>query len=173
MIEFFKNWCEGIIVAVIISIIIEAILPEGNHKKYVKVVIGIYLVFTILNPFLGKLNQPMNWNQNFNLPTLETATVDTKNIQELYANGIKETLKNELEEQFACTVQQIEIVYDETYENIEQITLNLSENGISQVEKIEIGTTTETSQTSQNNFAPIKQYISENYEISQSKIIIY
>ena len=93
MIVFFKNWCEGIIVAVIISIIIEAILPEGNHKKYVKVVIGIYLVFTILNPFLGKLNQPMNWNQNFNLPTLETATVDTKNIQELYANGIKETLK--------------------------------------------------------------------------------
>ena len=33
MIVFLKSWCEGIIVAVILSIFIESILPEGNHKK--------------------------------------------------------------------------------------------------------------------------------------------
>ena len=56
MIEFCREWCEGIIIAVIISIIIEAILPDGNNKKYVKVVVGIYIIFTILNPILGKLD---------------------------------------------------------------------------------------------------------------------
>ena len=49
MIEFFRSWCEGIIVAVIIAMLIEAILPEGNNKKYVKVVIGIYI-----KSFIGK-----------------------------------------------------------------------------------------------------------------------
>ena len=45
MIDFFRVWCEGIIIAVVISIIIEAILPEGNIKKYVKVIISIYIVY--------------------------------------------------------------------------------------------------------------------------------
>ena len=38
MIESIKAWVENIIIVVIISIIIEMILPEGNNKKYVKVV---------------------------------------------------------------------------------------------------------------------------------------
>lgn len=36
--ESIKNWTENIIIVVIISIIIEMILPDGNSKKYVKVV---------------------------------------------------------------------------------------------------------------------------------------
>ena len=35
VIQFLKSWCEGILVAVMISIMIEAILPEGNNKKYI------------------------------------------------------------------------------------------------------------------------------------------
>ena len=36
--EAIKSWSENIIIVVIISIIIEMILPDGNSKKYVKVV---------------------------------------------------------------------------------------------------------------------------------------
>ena len=32
MIAFLKSWCEGIIVAVILSLMIETILPEGNFS---------------------------------------------------------------------------------------------------------------------------------------------
>lgn len=38
MIESIKTWTENIIIVVIISIIIEMILPDGSNKKYVKVV---------------------------------------------------------------------------------------------------------------------------------------
>ena len=38
MIANVKTWVENIIIVVIISIIIEMILPEGNNKKYVKVI---------------------------------------------------------------------------------------------------------------------------------------
>ena len=39
--EFISSWVQGIIVAVVIATIIEMILPEGNSKKYIKIVIGV------------------------------------------------------------------------------------------------------------------------------------
>lgn len=86
MIVFLKSWCEGIIVAVILSILIESILPEGNHKKYVKVVIGIYVIFTILHPLLGKLNMNFDFEKEFNLDTTQVSSdVNAQNIRDLYA----------------------------------------------------------------------------------------
>lgn len=57
VISFISSWAEQIIVAVIIATIIEMILPNGNNKKYIKVVIGIYVLFTILSPILGKITK--------------------------------------------------------------------------------------------------------------------
>ena len=47
MIEFLSNWIQGIAIAVIIASIFEMLLPNGNIKKYVKVILGIYIVFCI------------------------------------------------------------------------------------------------------------------------------
>ena len=52
MIEFLSKWIEGIAIAVIIASIFEMILPNGNIKKYVKVILGIYIVFSIISPFV-------------------------------------------------------------------------------------------------------------------------
>ena len=63
MILKIRAWCEGIIIAIIISIIIEMILPDGKNKKYVKVVIGIYIMFVVLNPILEIINYDIIiWN---------------------------------------------------------------------------------------------------------------
>ncbi len=51
MIEFFSKWVEGIAIAVIIASIFEMILPSGNIKKYVKVILSIYIIFSIISPF--------------------------------------------------------------------------------------------------------------------------
>lgn len=171
MIKFFKTWCEGIIVAVIISIIIESILPEGNTKKYVKVVIGIYIIFTILNPFLGKLNEDIKFENILNIATIQTSTVDTDNIQKLYTNGIEETLKQNIEEEFGYKVKNLEIKYDSEYENIENIVLEIAANGISTVEKVQIGNRIQETQENEE-YEKLKKYISENYNIDKSKIII-
>ena len=171
MIQFCKTWCEGIIVAVIISIIIESILPEGNHKKYVKVVIGIYIVFTILNPFLGKLNTEIKFENPFNMDTIQVSSPSTQDIQKVYASGIKETLKNKIEEEFGYLVTKLEIKYDEDYENIETIELHIQESKISQIEKVQIGNQTKPPENP--NGKKVKQYIAQNYEIEESKITIY
>lgn len=171
MIAFLKSWCEGIIVAVILSILIESILPEGNHKKYVKVVIGVYVLFMILNPFLEKFGNGLEIPKEFDLPSVETSNIDPKNIQELYANGIEETLKSQIEEEFEVLVKHLEIVYDENYENIEKITLELEQKGIVSVEKVEIGNTNEK-QESHQNYTEVQNYIAQNYNLDQTKILI-
>ena len=52
---FFNGWIQGIVVAVIITIIVEMILPEGNSKKYIKIVLGIFIVFSIISPIIGEV----------------------------------------------------------------------------------------------------------------------
>lgn len=171
MITFFKSWCEGIIIAVIISIIIESILPEGSNKKYIKVVIGIYIVFTILNPILGNKIDNVNFDNVLDLDmSKEIATVNTKDIQNLYANGIEENLKNDLENEFGYVINTIEIIFDEKYENIEKINLSIKNNNIQNIEKVEIGQNKKEKQT--DNYDNVKKYILENYEVTENKIFI-
>ena len=50
--EWFSSWAQGIVVAVIIGTIIEMILPEGNCKKYIKVVVrSIYSFFIFFTSY--------------------------------------------------------------------------------------------------------------------------
>ena len=54
MIEFLRKWIEGIAITVIIASIFEMLLPNGNIKKYVKMLLGIYIIFSIISPFIDK-----------------------------------------------------------------------------------------------------------------------
>lgn len=80
--EFITSWVQGIIIAVIIGSIIEMLIPNGNSKKYIKVVIGIYVLFTILSPILGKITNidfnNIDYDKYFG--DLETSTVSSRKL---------------------------------------------------------------------------------------------
>ena len=72
MISWLSKWAQGIIVAVIIATLIELILPNGSSKKYVKVVIGVYILFTIISPVIEKLkNDDFGINEILNTQKYE------------------------------------------------------------------------------------------------------
>ena len=50
MIENLNIWIQSLVIAIAITTIIEMILPNGNNKKYIKIVCSIYILFTILTP---------------------------------------------------------------------------------------------------------------------------
>ena len=54
MIDFINDWAGELVVALIIVTIIEMLLPENKTKKYVKTVIGVYIIFCIISPFINK-----------------------------------------------------------------------------------------------------------------------
>lgn len=138
MVEWISNWAESIIVAVIIATIIEMILPEGNSKKYIKVVIGVYVLFTIITPVINKFTgEDVQVSDILDLDTYieETeASVKMQNtiqdnnqssIMGMYSSGLKDDMKAKIEAKgYIVNSVDINIADDESY-TIEGITLDL------------------------------------------------
>lgn len=173
MINFMKAWCEGIIVAVIIAIIIEMILPENANKKYVKVVIGIYIIFTIINPLVKNLNSNVDFSSVLNYEQESEKQINEESVKKIYIDGIELSLKQEIEKK-DFTVLYLEVNFDEFYENIEQIILKIkeNENNIINIEKVEINKNNIDPTIDETKINDLKKIISENYMISIDKIHI-
>lgn len=93
-----KAWCENILVAVMISTLIEMMLPEGKTQKYIKVVIGIYLIFTILQPVLKFANTSISLENVISELSIENSSnIEEYEIDEQknYLNEIEENLRKE------------------------------------------------------------------------------
>lgn len=170
MILAIKNWCEGIIIAIIISIIVELLLPNGNNKKYVKVVSGIYIMFVILNPILEMIKYDINFENMFNFgETQQVTQTMSQDIKDIYVVGIKESIKQDIEK-LGYNVETLEILLDSNYENIEKIELKveLKEDKVKAVEKVEIG---KDETDSDNSYSEIIELLKENYLVDETKII--
>ena len=109
MIEWISNWAGSIIVAVVIGTIIEMILPEGNSKKYIKMVIGVYILFTIVSPVINSFTgNKIKLSDELDLDTYIEESKDNinthntfesnneKNIMDIYISGLEDDLKAKL-----------------------------------------------------------------------------
>ena len=123
MISFISSWAQQIIFAVIIGVIIQMLLPGGKSKKYIKIVIGVYVLFSVISPVVGK-NIDMDFG-NYSLE-IETNTVLSENntensINEIYKTNLKQDIISKLQNKgYGCESVEIEVV--ENYE-IEKITI--------------------------------------------------
>ena len=174
MIEFIKSWCEGIIVAVVISIIIEMLLPEGNNKKYIKVIIGIYILFVIIGPILGKINIEYNFKNFIKYDEITVSNNFDNNIKDVYIDGIEENIKLELEN-VGYFVENVIVKVDNKYENIEKIEITLlsnnndkKENGI-KINEIKIN----KKPNIQIENSKINELLEKNYNVPKEKIYIF
>lgn len=148
MIIFLKTWISQIIVAVIIGAIIELILPNGNNKKYIKMIIGMYVLFTIIQPVVTKITgnnldiTTFNYNKYFDEDIIESSTQDFENnnsklIKQAYINNIKEDIVQKLKQKGYKVIDcNIEILDDENQENYGSIrNINLTVNPLSDENK--------------------------------------
>lgn len=139
--DWISDWAGGIIIAVIIGTVIEMILPEGNSKKYIKMVIGIYVLFTIVSPIITKFTgESIQVSEVLELDkyiveaeeaakaqnTIQNDNQD--NIMKVYLSGIKSDMKAKIEAK-GYNVKSIDVgvTDDETYK-IQYINLSVEEN---------------------------------------------
>lgn len=120
MILKMRVWCESLIIAVIITLIIELILPEGNNKKYIKVVIGLYLMVMVFDPFLNivfnndfSISKIFDFKQN----NIISVSSEDKLIEDIYIDGIKRNIQKELNS-INEGLELKAILFDDGYENI-------------------------------------------------------
>ena len=88
MIEFMSFWVKGLGLAIVIVSILEMLLPNNKTKKYIRMVMGVYILFTIVSPFVSH-QEDFNIN-DINLEeytTTETSTrVDQSSMNERIQN---------------------------------------------------------------------------------------
>lgn len=146
--EWVSSWIQGIIIAVIISTIIEMILPEGNSKKYIKVVIGVYILFSIVSPVISKVTgTSFQVSDIFNIDEYIEASISNtyqnleqsqeEQIKEIYISSLKSDMKEKIENKGYTVVDIILEVADNEEYTLNKITLDLKkqENNSTQEEK--------------------------------------
>lgn len=199
MVEWISGWAQGIIVAVIIATIIEMLLPEGSSKKYIKVVVGIYILFTIVSPVITKIT-----NKEFKLSDIidldeyiEAASSDNtyneleksnnENIKEVYIASLKSDIEGKIANKgYNADSIEVEVQDNEEY-TINSITIFVSKldekeenNNIEIVNEVEINVSTSTEKSKENEKEELskkekeelKEYLSSVYELPEDNIII-
>ncbi len=195
MIEFLSSWAQGIIVAVIIATLIEMILPNSSSKKYVKVVIGMYILFTIVSPIIKKVGgKDINLNtiniekyeqqieKSDNTISRKFEDNNTRSIKDIYVSNLKADISAKLKEKgYEIDTSDIQIKDDENY-TIEKITLKLikmeqkqEKNNEIVINTVEIGNAIsqkDSKTLSNDDKQEVKDYISETYDIDKKNINI-
>lgn len=200
IINFISTWAQGIIVSVIIATIIEMILPESNNSKYIKTVIGIFILFTIISPIIAKIkggNTDTNLEDYIEVSSENLYEVDNKiDNKELIKNMYIENLKIDIKSKVTQKGYIVGDVYIDVL-NDDEFTLNSinikidgttdkkdnSNNTSTIVENVEqilinVGAKDnkkkdeERSVISLSERRKIVQYLSSVYEVKENNIIV-
>ena len=191
MIQWISSWASGIVVAVVLATLIEMLLPNGNNKKYVKTVIGIFVLFSIIAPIIDNISSThISQEVDFAIEEQEKIEeIDTnKNIEEVYRKNMERDIKNKLQEkgyQIEITALSIHFVEGEDYGKVNQIHLKVIQekteesNSIKTVENIEkveiaIGNREQLEEEtiSEESKKEIKNFLMEEYKIEEENIYI-
>lgn len=128
MIDFLSSWVKNLGLAIVIVSILEMLLPNNKTKKYIKIVLGIFVIFNIISPLinnkevfsvesfdLDQYSNSVNSNETVNQESMD------RRIEELYIEELEKDITKKLEEKGysikTCSV-------DATIENEEDTRIN-------------------------------------------------
>ena len=161
MISFLSSWAEQVILAVIIATILEFILPNSKNKKYVQMVIGVYVLFNIISPIIKNKEKlvfsEIDLDKYITTSTkVEQSSMDAR-LEKIYLdeleNNIKSKFKNAGIEIIKCT---IDAELDTTKKNAGIHSIDVKVKNVDDEQKV----------------LKLKQEIIEEYEISEDKLKI-
>lgn len=162
MINFMSSWAEQIVLAVVVATIIELILPKNKNKKYIQMVIGIYVLFNIISPIIKNKNDFSI--EKYSIENYETksqyevdqSSMDAR-LEKIYLDELEKTVISKFEENgFEVTKCTIDAVLDTTKKNagIHSITVKVKTSA------------------DEGKIASIRKELASEFEIEEEKIII-
>lgn len=195
MIENLSSWAKGITLAVIVVSILEMLLPNNKTKKYIKMVMGVFILFNIISPFinandlknLNEIDASKYVNEN-NKNYVEQKSMDER-LEELYIEEIEKDIIKKVEKKgykvSMCKVD-AKITKNEEETGINKIKLKVEKTGeakqeenssienqiVTQVQKIKKVNTKkieEDKETSleKSDIQNLKQFLIEEYEVNE------
>lgn len=196
MVEFLSNWAGQIVVALIVGSLLEMLVPKGKNKKYVKMLIGIYIIFCMVSPFT-KMNESFSVDnidetvdKYIKQNTTENATASTDaKLEDLYIKEVEKSITEDLAE-LGYKVMQCKIEANLNSKvkksGIQSINIKVKKyirqdptseiEVVEEVENVNISINTDEEENTtyiQNaDINVIKNFIIDKYEIEENKIHI-
>lgn len=102
MINFISSWAEQIVLAVVIATIIELILPKNKNRKYIQMVIGVYVLFNIISPIIKNKeaisveNYDIGQYQTNSTYEIDQSSMDAR-IEKIYLGELQNNITSEFE----------------------------------------------------------------------------
>lgn len=200
--KFVTSWAQGVIIAVIIATIIEMLLPDNGNSKYVRVVIGVFILFSIISPVISKIkgnndyikiDTYMENKTAKNTVSASTVSIDSKaTIKKMYEENLKIDIKSKLTQKgYVISDINLEILDNNEY-TLNKIEFKVTEksnannknqNATTIVENIEnikvsLGGSSKDDKKEQQSIISesekrkLKEYLSNVYEVNENNIII-
>ena len=132
MVDWIRNWIMQIAGITVLGSLCDMVMPQGEMRKYVKMVIGLILVFAVLRPIVSipaeKINIDVPKNQQFEAMELKEKLNKTeqKKIIAIYCRKIEGKILSEIQKEYDCEVF-IDVKVEEkekmTFGNITQVEI--------------------------------------------------
>ena len=195
IVNFISSWLKDIVVLFILISIAELVMPKGNMKRYIDLIIGFLIIFTIITPFAKMIKKDFsfdetvfNYSNSSNFMDREEDRFlieQEKQIERLYKEKIKNEITQLIEEDSFYTVDDVLVSLveeGEVYGEIKYLEIIIQENhedkkenkiSIEKVEIVDINKELPSKiQEDGNEYIELKKLISSKYDIEKDKIAI-
>lgn len=140
MVSFLSSWVKNLSLAIVIVSILEMLLPNNKTKKYIKMIMGLYILFSIISPFIQNGNIFNLENFDFNTYLKETQVTSSekvgqtstdKRLNEIYIEQLENDITQKLENKgYVVEMCDVDAYVSQESDNsgINKITLKINKN---------------------------------------------
>ena len=155
MINFLSSCVKNLSLAIIVVSILEMLLPNNKTKKYIKMVMGLYILFSIISPIISNFSEFDLNNIDLNTYVEETKVASSSEVvnqdsmdvrlNQIYKQELEKDITEKLEEKgYIIENCEVNCSIKDSNSQIEKIILKLSKNkDNNEIESIESRLVTE------------------------------
>lgn len=114
-----KAYMQTIVFTMILAVVVEMIFPEGDYKKYLKLIMGCVIVYTLISPIASLLHLPV---ETYDVKRREYENrlmgsgeykEEIQRQQEVLKKEMKENMQKQIEKKFELRVDYLALDWKE------------------------------------------------------------
>lgn len=125
MVELLTSWLHQIVLIVLFAVVIDLIIPSSSMQKYIKLVMGLVIMVTLLKPVgvlfdrkfdISRIQWPDPIAQFASMETIEQRAAEmqreqVKQAERQWSAQLEKMVKQQVESQFPLQVTQVQILF--------------------------------------------------------------
>lgn len=175
MLETISEFAINIICTVMLTVILQMIIPDGKNKKYINFICGTIVTIALIEPILSLLTIDIEEVFEGNLAEYEEYKIDENLYDDVIKKKYEKNLVNDMTkrlEENGYNVSNVKIEYDEiTFKPI-RAYMDLESQTDSYVQPIKIEISKNVNDKNGLDIRKIKNIITESYGINSENIFI-